>query len=1221
MSITDIRLTLMPFPQRWDGAEIDLRILVAPRGDPTQPLTAGAPAFAAAKLALTAQLIPGLAQLPSPANVSASVDLAIAPPANAATLFNRVKTTVNFDPAPPPVVPPASTTSFLKQLMPSYQAAFPFERPRTPFAFTDDRFACALRGAVGGNAGPTPPVKTSTTWGRVFSTLLRQPLAAQAFGLLYVVKLAPPDPAFFAQGGWIYVVLSPVSDYAAQEIATPDLVKSYAARIPQLTPPRPLFAPVLFPVRSAPGPGNYDEIFREVEQYDDGFAKIVHTLQAARHDIHDLANSGSDALRPVEDTGIRLGWDDEQVVIWMNRQLSDDPRNSPTGRDTPLGVRSYRVDVRAAGSADPWNSLVHVKGDLKYGAIDLGQFDGELGVDVTPVQLLGNKDGDYWLPSYFTKWTGVSLVLRDPALNQLADTPPDNVSPLTAVDDDKVPLLYGNDYEFRVRLLDSSGGGPGATDNPVNPAVAGAGRCNFRRMVPPRICSIAATALSADGRKANYAVSRPLLGYPGLVYTGFPNAFAQLLADVPSAKTDKRIVGLPDPDVTILRIDVAVGSLEFDPANQFERGVPVVPLYTTSRPFPADPTQPVALEFDFQDAPEISAFPAPAAAGPLLLPSSRDVYVTFTPVCRMDPVTLASGAPDPALEPVLDPQQLDPLDPMLGYFGYQGTRVGPSSTLKLRSEAVDETGLLADVPGLALQGIILQPDPAPDAYLLAARAAAGLQGVASTDLIQRLAGAIELASDGLTYKGGPGRRLAFGCAAAMRNTLAPDRSSIAFSSKADLTGHWVVVLELLLERDWTWDGLADSGFEIARTIAGNRVVVGYVNLPRAVSALAVRSDGQVDRSGSTLVFFDAIDPKPAAGAFPSEIQATYEVTPRFRQAPAKSDPVWKKDITLPIAARPAQTPSLVSAGMALTPYQHDDGYTLTSRRQRMLWLEFSEPVLDPDDAYFGRVLAHSVDPMLTRIPPVAPPAPDEPPLPIDPELIRIITPGQADDGAGLDAMQQLVQSDSNTKFGLPLPPSLTDADPELFGFFVYEFRVGHAKGWSTAQGRFGLPLRVTGIQHPAPPLPCQAMRTPAQIVVNAPFAVPVANGKNYWTDPPSTQIWVLLYAQVTQVDGAEQRNILLTRSRANVNDKQFRGRSGTSTYGHAVWDQSDIAARLSVLGLPAESGLSVLAVELLPESSMIFRDPLGADLGEVRILRTSPLTPVPTVCVDAKYSL
>jgi hypothetical protein len=1206
----------MPFPQRWDGTGIEFRILVAPRGDPTQPLTTGAPPFSTAKLTLNAKLIPSLAALPSPADVTESVELPIARPQHAEALFKEIKARVKFDPAPPPVTRPGSHTAFLKQLMPSYQAAFPFERPRTIYAVTDDSFACALKGAVGGNPIPPLPVKTVTTWGRVLSTLLRQPVAARALGLLYIVKLTPPDPTFFANGGWVYIVLRADSDYAPQEIATPDLVKSYATRIPALGPVRPLFAPTLFPVRSVAGPGNYDEIFREVEEYDDGFAKIVHTFQADRHDIHDLANTGAAALRPVEDTGIQIGWDDEQVVIWMNRQLTDDLRNSPTGRDTPLGVRSYRLDVRPAGSFDPWTSLVHAKGDLTFGPIHVGKFDGELGVDITPIQLLGNKDGDYWLPSYFTKWQGTSLVLRDATLNRLADTPPNNVSPLSPVNENAVPLRYGHDYDFRVRLMDSSGGGPTSSDDPAHPAASGVGRCNFRRFVPPRLCGLSATSLSPDGRKAKYSVSRPLLGYPGLVFTDFADARAKLLADVTGAKADTRIVGLPDPDVTILRIDIAVDGLEFDPVNQFERGVPVVSLYTTSRAFPTDPTVPLDLEFDFQDTSDISAFPAPGAAGPLPLPSSRDIYLTVTPICRMDPTTIASGSPDPVLVPAPDRQQLDLIDPKLAYFGYEGARVGRPSTLRLRTEAADETGLLADIPGRALLGIMLQPDPIPDAFLLAARAAAGQQGTAATDLAQRLATALDLPVEGLTYKGGPGRRVAFGCSAALRNTLAPDRSSITFSSKADLTGHWVVVLQLRLQRDWTWDGLDDAGFEIARTIGTDRVVVGFTTLPRAVSALAVRSDAQVDRTGATLVFFDAIDPKPAAGAFPAEIQASYEVTPRFRKAPTDSDPVLKKDITLPIAARPGQTPSLVSAGIALSPYEHDNGYTLTQRRRRMLWLEFSEPVLNPADAYFGRVLAHSVDPLLTRKPPEAPPGPDEPPLPLDPELIRVISPGQSDDGAGLDAMQQLVKSTSATKLALPLPPSLTEADPELFGFFVYELRVGHAMGWSTAQGRFGGPLRVTGIQHPAPPLPCEAMRTPAQIVVNAPFAIPVSHGQSYWTDPPSTQIWALLYAQVTQVDGSQQRNILLARARANITELQFRGRSG-SVYGFATWDQAEIAARLAQFGLPAGSGLSVLAVELIPEPSMVFKDPLGADLGEVRILRTSPLTPVPGVCVDA----
>ena len=55
---------------------------------------------------------------------------------------------------------------------------------------------------------------------------------------------------------------------------------------------------------------------------------------------------------------------------------------------------------------------------------------------------------------------------------------------------------------------------------------------------------------------------------------------------------------------------------------------------------------------------------------------------------------------------------------------------------------------------------------------------------------------------------------------------------------------------------------------------------------------------------------------------------------------------------------------------------------------------------------------------------------------------------------------------------VPLPPGLHEDSNELFGFFTYEIRVGHDryKGWSTAQGRFGAVLRVTGIKQLAPNL-------------------------------------------------------------------------------------------------------------------------------------------------------
>jgi hypothetical protein len=81
----------------------------------------------------------------------------------------------------------------------------------------------------------------------------------------------------------------------------------------------------------------------------------------------------------------------------------------------------------------------------------------------------------------------------------------------------------------------------------------------------------------------------------------------------------------------------------------------------------------------------------------------------------------------------------------------------------------------------------------------------------------------------------------------------------------------------------------------------------------------------------------------------------------------------------------------------------------------------------------------------------------------------------AHEHAGINAMQQMEKSmDTERHFYLlPLPPGLHHESAELFGFFTYEFRYGHTdKVWSTAQGRFGIPFRLTGLQHPAPNMYC-----------------------------------------------------------------------------------------------------------------------------------------------------
>ena len=62
-----------------------------------------------------------------------------------------------------------------------------------------------------------------------------------------------------------------------------------------------------------------------------------------------------------------------------------------------------------------------------------------------------------------------------------------------------------------------------------------------------------------------------------------------------------------------------------------------------------------------------------------------------------------------------------------------------------------------------------------------------------------------------------------------------------------------------------------------------------------------------------------------------------------------------------------------------------------------------------------------------------------------------------------------------------------------------------------------------------------------------------------------------------------------------------------------MWSNSEVALQLEGLGLGATMPLSCLAVETLPASQAL-ADPLGADLGYERILRTSPLTAIPTLC-------
>ncbi|MCU1344714.1 MAG: hypothetical protein JWL70_980, partial [Acidimicrobiia bacterium] len=1127
------------------------------------------------------------------------------------------------------------------------------------------------------------------SWGQIYAYCLRHPQLARRLGLIREGSFEIDGR--FAHGGFVYVDLAGGSEYAAEQAADPSLFSRYAARIPPLTAgtARSLFAAVQFPVLvddpSVPGPppvlGTYDEVFIEASDYDDGFAKVVHAVQPVSQNL--LAEE-PDGFAPLTDIGIRLGWDDEQILIWQSRQLAPDltvPLVAGVAQrlDAPLGAFAYRIDARQHGEA-VWHSLVEVqsRAPLTLDGIAIGDpadapFSGELGVEVHPQQFDGVQPArDLWLPAYLAQWSGPSVVLPDEAAAELFHT--EAAVGTTAslgrmyrgVGLDGIPLRYGRTYEMRVRLTDPTGGGPLSSDVPVNEGPSPTAKVHFvRHVVPEKVAVVNLPTFPEQPSGSLFTddvlkLTRPVLGYPAVVFTDKYADPVPLLQAASDAAVGKGSFGIADPDVTRVQIDVEVRALRMDNLRSISGREPYALLYSTTRAFtgPLDSTLEVALSF--QDA-AVLRFGDPSDLGDLgvtqaqidarndlPLPTARLIRLTIRAIADEDP----------------------------GYFA-AGAHVGRPVHLQLRRESADERSLFAGAtPASMIRALWLQPDPPPSYDGTIDSVLFPRVTDAAPNIVARLATALDVEAKGLTLVGKRGQRIVFGAARGIRHTMAPDNSSLTLAAKDDLVNHWVVAVTLQLDRDWTWDGLKPTGFDVFRTKSfksgstaddNGGQPIGQWDVVTTASLLSI---DQADRSHTRLVFLDAVEPKSSdPGAFPDVVDVEYRIEPRFAAAPTQDDPPLRLSLELPVTTPPAQIPQIVSAGLALSPYTRNDTYSATEARRRFLWLELAEAPRDPNDALFVRLLGYAPDPLVSddRFETLVPP--EESSLPIDPELVRVITPAMADDHAGLGAMTRLIASDTSaTHFLVPLPPGLSVDSAELFGLFTYELRVGHADIWTTAQGRFGRPLRSTGVQHPAPTLFCTVQRTVDELIVEAPFAKAVLHGKNITADPPRTQLWALLYAQVRQADGADWRNILLDDRRLrprrrlpaqstkaflatdSASYQPFQNRDAPAR-GDSFWKQNEIEQLLLALGLPVDSPLSVLCVEMMPTLAALRtrpspRDaatgsdsftravmsersgggsvtatsdytearPLSDELGHHRILRTSPLVAAPAVC-------
>ena len=1354
----NLRFTIFAFPQNFDGSVLKVNIVFLPRNQ--NPLAAAingsvtipdAPSFATAKISFVAKIINSLENFPVTTSPISLQPLVTAPSGDRTLLFqalasqfqisNLSASNANITTS---IQPPVKTENSVKKYLPlSYRKSFNFINPVVNGKI-DDSYQCALK-KIADNSGFTPSADT-ISWGQVFSHIMRQPLLAQQAGMVYETKFVV-DPSLFNKGGWLYIDLADTSDYKAQQNADSTFIKLYAARIPPLkmTKSRAIFAPVLFPVLPVEPAGDYDNIFIEASDYDDGFAKIVHSFQPVSQNF---LEEESDGFHPLKEMGIRLGWDDEQILTWYIRALAEDSSVGAGMRiDAPLGVNGYKIDVRKQGNTK-WDSLNFVtsKAPLAVAGQILGKFSGELNYQVYPSQINGDISGDYWLPMYFANWAGKSMVLHDDDATEIYQNNSANLNPnpdinvtgpvqnqlnkIYSAQNIPTHLQYGNIYEFRVRLGDMSGGGPAASDEPVYAADSPIATTHFLRFVAPNPLRIEdlpsnTTQLFND---SSIKIQRPLLGYPCVVLTGKYADPISLLKTASQNLIGKKAFGISDPDVSTVEITVEIKALQMDNLLSETGMEPYIKFFTTSRSFPAvsatfDDQLTVPLKYvdasvlNFGDESDLGndfGYTKTQIDGlqELPLPTGRGIRLTLRAVCKE----------------------------IEGYYGLQNSdhdldsRYGSITQILLSSPSENEQNLLLNTsPASQIEGIFLQPDPETVFDGNAINLLIGNTSQGIPDIMQRFSQQLGIQNSGLMLVGNPGQRIQFGCSNGIGHTLSPDSSSLTISTKEDLIDHWLVCLKLEINRDWCWDALQDTSFVIKRTKRFQHDAtseeeteqVGVIEIRKAASILSLQNP---DRTKTVVMFIDAVEPKsslmqPAPHQtelrFPDLIELEYTVTAQFKEGYAtQKDKPLKLNLTLPITTNPAQLPEIVSAGIALSPYNRNETYSSTNTRQKYLWIEFSKSVSDSKDNYFARVLASAPDQLISNNNPELFSAPVEPPLSIDPEYIRVITPDQSIDTAGLNAMQPMQKaSDSDKHYLLPLPPGLNSESPELFGFFTYEIRIGHYKYkgtnqnvWTTAQGRFGRALRLAGVQHPAPTLLCSVNRDNEKLYVSAPYAVSIFNGKNVTSNPPRTQLWALLYAQVKQADNKDYRNVLLDEKKLdwrvqidfnppastylNLSDQQIEQlklsaiqnwnpklganiklppyklnideatNNDSIKNGTTCWLSNEILQLLELYGLPDDSSLSVLCVEVFSSITNIYEHineldneltksrfasnfaafspdirtqmdeassrfsasdqevlaymqqpkPLGDDLGNYRILRTSPLTPAPFVC-------
>ena len=437
------RLVLLPFLQSWDGSNLVLRVVVIPKVPPLESLTSSSgPSFAVANFSFDAHFL-GPENLPSAGGVIAG-PFPSAAPLTAQPIFKTFEATLPINLKPSPAQRPVGS-QVNKYLPLSYRSAIGYTPGGSSLVKTGSEYRCARTQNLPAQLTDKPPKidsPTTISWGMIVAQLLKNLVLAAAVGLVREITIPITDTVLVRDGDFVYFTLSSTSD-AASLLLNPVDLKVYATKFPTLKPgeKKSLYSACLFSLAEVTTV-DYSQIIAEVEDYNDGFAKAVHCAQQTSLDpLEEARNDSTIPIRPLKESGIRLGWDDEQVTVWLNRQW--DP--TQPAYDSPLGTSGYRVDARLAGSMD-WHSLTTASGDVIIGSTDLGVQPTEPSVSVYPAQLDAKLEGVYWLPVYYESWTGPAMGSRDDFQGRMHI-----VSPTTNMFkrvDPEVALRYGQKYDF-----------------------------------------------------------------------------------------------------------------------------------------------------------------------------------------------------------------------------------------------------------------------------------------------------------------------------------------------------------------------------------------------------------------------------------------------------------------------------------------------------------------------------------------------------------------------------------------------------------------------------------------------------------------------------------------------------------------------------------------------------------------------------------------------------